>query len=375
MKKFISIFSIATATVCIGIGAAWACNVPVFRYALERWEADPYEVTILYKGDLTAEQQAIVTALQQAREESAANLEVRVVDVDKIADAPGRVRELWSRQQTDAHLPWMTVEYPEADRIETPVWSGPLGVEAAGLLVDSPARREIARRLLKGESVVWALLESGDSNKDASALELLQSNLRRLEKELQLPEPDEADPVLFAPMPVRLEFGTLRLSRADPLEAMFVRMLEGSDPLVKDFSGPVVYPVFGRGRSLAGLAGEEFSSLVIAEAAAFLSGACSCEVKALNPGTDLLIAADWDALIEGRVVKDPELPPLISLSQLAAAARPLPVTAAAAAVVESGAAGEAGSGGALARNLAVVAGLGLLAIIVGSLALRTRSNG
>ena len=34
----------------------------------------------------------------------------------------------------------------------------------------------------------------------------------------------------------------------------------------------------------------------------------------MNPGFDLLMAADWEALLEGRVVKDPPLPPLVGMS-------------------------------------------------------------
>ena len=41
----------------------WACDVPVYRYALERWEADAYEVSVYHGAPLTAEQQAAVEVL------------------------------------------------------------------------------------------------------------------------------------------------------------------------------------------------------------------------------------------------------------------------------------------------------------------------
>ena len=34
-----------------------ACNVPVFRYALERWQSDNYELLVLHQRDLTLEEQ------------------------------------------------------------------------------------------------------------------------------------------------------------------------------------------------------------------------------------------------------------------------------------------------------------------------------
>jgi len=54
-------------------------------------------------------------------------------------------------------------------------------------------------------------------------------------------------------------------------------------------------PVFGRGRALTALSGFEVSANVLSQAAAFLCGACSCEVKEMNPGKDLLLAANWEA--------------------------------------------------------------------------------
>jgi hypothetical protein len=60
-----------------------------------------------------------------------------------------------------------------------------------------------------------------------------------------------------------------------------------------------VFPVFGQGRVLYALVGAGINEMTIAETCGFLVGACSCQVKALNPGTDLLIWADWWAGLEG----------------------------------------------------------------------------
>jgi hypothetical protein len=59
----------------------------------------------------------------------------------------------------------------------------------------------------------------------------------------------------------------------------------------------MVFPVFGRGRALLPLVGAGITEANITAAAGFLTGACSCEVKALNPGFDLLLPADWDNLL------------------------------------------------------------------------------
>ena len=56
-------------TVCLIFLAAAvitkACQVPVFRYALERWQPDHYQLVIVHDGNLTREEQANVTYLEE----------------------------------------------------------------------------------------------------------------------------------------------------------------------------------------------------------------------------------------------------------------------------------------------------------------------
>jgi hypothetical protein len=58
------------------------------------------------------------------------------------------------------------------------------------------------------------------------------------------------------------------------------------------------------------------------EAAEFLNGPCSCELKELNPGMDLLIAADWDRALRGEQLTAPELVGVAGLLEKAAPAPP-----------------------------------------------------
>ena len=39
---------------------AWACSVPVFRYALEMWPPDEYEVVLFHQGPLNKEQKQLL---------------------------------------------------------------------------------------------------------------------------------------------------------------------------------------------------------------------------------------------------------------------------------------------------------------------------
>jgi len=51
---------------------------------------------------------------------------------------------------------------------------------------------------------------------------------------------------------------------------------------------------------LCAFAGREIHAGNLEDAAKFLAGPCSCQVKELNPGIDILMAADWESVVEGR---------------------------------------------------------------------------
>ncbi|MBI5688268.1 MAG: hypothetical protein HZC54_24615 [Verrucomicrobia bacterium] len=292
-----------------------ACNVPVFRYALERWPADAYRVTVFHRGEMAGAQKEVAKALADASE-SSANLAVAVVDVAK--ELPSYHKKAWDLVK-DAALPVVLLQYPVNTQTDHALWSGPLTAENVRSLVDSPARRQLAGRLQKGESAVWLLLESGDAAQDKKVADQLATELKRIEKEVELPPAAPDDPTMSADVPLRIAFSVLRVPHSDPAEQMLVRMLRGlREEAVKE-PGPLVVPVFGRGRALDAFAGGQVTGELVENVIAFICGACSCEVKSMNPGVDLLVATDWDAALTGQAVKDPPLPPLISLSALAAA--------------------------------------------------------
>ena len=86
------------------------------------------------------------------------------------------------------------------------------------------------------------------------------------------------------------------------------------DDLLEESGKPMVFPVFGRGRALWAYIGAGITEENIAEAAQFLIGPCSCQIKRQNPGSDLLLTADWEGSLEGLIeTKDVELPPLSGL--------------------------------------------------------------
>jgi hypothetical protein len=105
-----------------------------------------------------------------------------------------------------------------------------------------------------------------------------------------------------------VRFGLLEIAHDDPDEDLLVSALLKSEPDLERYGEPMAFPVFGRGRALYALVGDGIQEKNIREACQSMLAWCSCEIKALSPGTDLLISADWSRPFGGRMVTDPEIP-------------------------------------------------------------------
>ena len=314
MKSFVRMFRsilIIAGTLVAGLSEdARACNVPAFRYALERWPADPYQVLVYHQAAPGGE---AFELLQKGATERGglANYSFTSVDVTKPES-----RAL-AEQRKITSYPWLEIRYPMHFQFRGPIWSGALTTEHVKALLDSPCRSVLSRKLLGGHVAVWVLLKSGHDSEDSRARQALQSNLERASAALRIPETgtdQNGDPVgvtEFKSYPVR--FGLIEIARDDPQERMLVSALVNCEPDLAERDEPMAFPVFGRGRALYALVGNGIQEKTIMEACQSMLDWCSCEIKALSPGTDLLISADWSRPYGGRMVKTPELPPLTGL--------------------------------------------------------------
>jgi hypothetical protein len=382
-------------------GVAMACDVPVFRYALERWEASPYTAVVFHDGPLSAEDKIALGLLANAAEdkEHPANLIVKTVDTQK--DLEGAAEELYLRA-CPAKLPWVAVLEPQefpgmvgdemALGFRNLLWGGPLELGAAQRLVDSPKRREIARRLLQGDSAVWLLVESGDKAKDDAAAELIAENLKKVQVEMKdaLRPTDDSDrdpnsPAagdMTAAVPLKVAFSLVRMSRSEAGEDVLAEMLQSTDTRGEEGAPePVAFIIFGRGRILAAFPGKQIGADQIFEASGFCLQDCSCVIKDNRPGMDMLMAVDWEGLLSGELVVDKALPPLTGVMPSLPVVKPAsadeaaeeaqPATeqpSATAAVEESESAPAEGRG--LVRNVAFAMVVLLAAAGLGTLAMR-----
>lgn len=301
-------------------GALVACSVPIFRYALEHWPADPYQAFVLHRAPLTPEQAALVRDLSPdgLAGQLHANLSVQVVD---LAANPSPEVFALAQESATTPLPRLVLRTPRTARTGAVVSTVELTAENVRRLLDSPARQQIVDRLGQGQSAVWVLLESGDREKDEAAAKLLDARLTELASVLTLPKLEAQDIVnglvSIAQEDLRLEFSVLRVARGDTKELAFIQTLLGTERDLRETAEPIVIPVFGRGRALYAFVGAGLKREVIDQAATFLIGKCSCQVKELNPGADLLLAADWDALVKRHTGALPDRPLLAELAKSA----------------------------------------------------------
>lgn len=289
MRAFILSFAVLGGLVAGS--SSHACTIPVFRYALERWNPSFYEMIVFHRGELSAEHKQLLERFD--RRDTQVNLIVTLADLDQ-EDLREDWRTIWARQNK-ATEPWAVLRRPKAPPAEADLWAGPLSAESLKAVRSSPAREKLGKDLGKGISTVFIVLESGNTEKDKAVRKLLEEELPKLKKSLKLPKIDPNDPTsqIRSPLPLAIDFSVIKISRDDPKEELLRRALLAGEEGLDKVKTPIVFPIFGRGRVLAALHGDILRAEVLEEVGHFLCSECSCTVKDLNPGYDLLIDMDW----------------------------------------------------------------------------------
>lgn len=287
----------------------YPCSVPIFRYALERWTTERYNAKILFKG----EKPPIITeSLQNKIDLANILLFFENLDGEKIS-------EEFKKKYAEKETPQILLNYPSFYGIKEPFWTTVLKKDALNKILTSPKRKDIFNLLTGGKTAVWLFIVSGNLDKDKKALELLKTTLKKVEEEMQLPEilPEDAK-YNEANIPLEIKFSILKLSRADQNERIFLNMLLSVEKDLVDYkTEPIIFPIFGRGRALLPIVGKGLTEDLIMEICYYLTGACSCEIKAQNPGIDLLLTGDWDeALYDLSYIEEKTLPPISGAGDL-----------------------------------------------------------
>ena len=288
-----------------------ACNIPVFRYALERWQPDSCELIVFHKGPLSDGQQQLLQQLDGERMKRNAAVTTSLTLSDLSEPTPPHTavwQSITSTTKQDIATPYLVVRMKLGEGRTVNGWHGSLSDAVNTGIVDSPARRELASRLLAGHSVVWLVIQP--ENKPAVATEVrglnasvrqsLVNNFPWLSQNLELPEgiglPGSE---LHSEIPLLLKFSLLEIDRNDPGETFLINLFSQIQPEAAQRGEALIVPVFGRGRALEVIPASVLTPQLTKDLTVFLSGACSCQVKEQNPGFDLLMSVDWNKELFG----------------------------------------------------------------------------
>ena len=309
MNRLLILFLISASSVLI----AWACQVPVFRFALERWPSDTYRILVLHHGELTPSHRQTVSMLTNAT----ANIETRIVNLDKLSEAERwRLPDLPDPNPNEALTCLLLPVQADDDH---PLAVQSLSSNAVLPWIRTEPRQELSTRILQGASVVWLLVEGEDAETNDALAKRLQGWLEEaaagqtISDQVIFPEELGAntnrtidlDDVLRSTVPLRIDFQVQRLKPGtDPTLERLLASLMPPRPR------PFAVPVFGRGRMLPMPPGP-LTQEQVTGACDYLCGACSCQVKEQNPGVDLLFEADWVRSLQGSsVMIEKTLPPM-----------------------------------------------------------------
>lgn len=275
-----------------------ACETPVYRYAMYRWQPAPYEVYFFHEDQPNAEQEALTQALDQAGRsvDHPANLIYTDVDLGvdpKLHGIPPDVKRAWTnRDANKLPLPSYLVSTP----LGVTIYQGQLDVAAVTAMLDSPNRRSLGQQLEVGKMGVLVLVTGEDADANAAARQVIETvraavaagdiGLYEVPSESAATEANDDAP--------KQELGFLEVDRADPDEAWLVRSLLAVEEGLDVETAPLSYMVYGRGRALFPTVGPGINRENLISEVQFISGACSCTVKEQNPGADLLVRYDWE---------------------------------------------------------------------------------
>lgn len=275
-----------------------ACETPVYRYAMYRWQPAPYEVYFFHDQPAGAQDQRVEELLTEFERGKAARanvafLPVNIAEDPELTSVPPDVKKAWLERE-DKQLP--------SYFISTPYGAGlsfeQLDEANVKSLVESPARKSLAAQLETGKLGVFVML----GGKDAAENEATEGILNALVEEVRegkislYVSPTDAPAGGEAAAPKsNFDLGFIKIARDDAEEQWLVRSLLAMEPDLPNEERPMIFLVYGRARALLPYIGKGITRENLIREVEFISGACSCTVKEQNPGVDLLVRYDWES--------------------------------------------------------------------------------
>lgn len=309
---------IASAQVSAPAASAEPASAPAAasRVGFWKWKPDYYRAVVIYNAENPVESDEGLKAIQAKTEDKtrSLNLSLRKIDVTDKANIDEKTTEVLKIAEPEK-FPFTIIYFPENSDVENPLWTGHVTLEEADTVADSPARREIARRLLKGESAVWLLIESGVEYKDYRILKLLSEEIKNIGSNPsggETPVPPKTDGAKEENKPGKhVKMSIMRISRDDTAEKSLLNMLNFIEPEIMNVSNePVLVPVYARGRVLELFPNDEINRDNIRNTIGLLAGENIDRETGLKTGTALLLSVNWDGFTDRKLSIDEELPAL-----------------------------------------------------------------
>ncbi len=257
-----------TAGCCVLLVAnAFACDTPVYDYTIHNWPRAPYQMRYFHDGD--AAQDSEVNAALRAAAGGDANVTFEVVDVRQIGSPANR--RVWERHSS-ADLPLYVLTTPRG----LDLYAGDLDAPTLKVIIRSPKRRRLAEMLAGGKHGAMVVLMGHNAAENSAVRDVVKQ-------------------VAESAKDAGCELGVVEVNRSDAAERWFVRQLLLVEDDLSEIPGAMVFGAFGRGYVLPPYLGKGITKANLQHLVDFINGPCSCDVKAANPGVDLLTDWDWEA--------------------------------------------------------------------------------
>lgn len=236
--------------VALAAAAAWACQTPVYRYALLNWPTRSYYIFYFHHGPIAADDEKLnkkIIDLAEVAEGPVANVRLTAIDADKgsLDRLPREVVDAW-REKDNGKSGTYLLYTTWGSKLHV----GRLDEATVRAMVDSPARKRIGELLKQGNAVVWIMLNGSDESANAAAAKVLDQIVADCKSGKIVSPPDDVGAMpsppaggtddagaAGSPKPSpsdMLSVAVVKVKADDPAEKWFVAALETIEPLYDD---------------------------------------------------------------------------------------------------------------------------------------------
>lgn len=185
---------LAALVTLLYFGSARACQTPVYRYAMYKWNRAPYEITYVYDGkpaDADRQVNAALQAMSDKEDKPVANVRFATLDASdkKALESVFPAIQESLKKHKDLARPFHVVHTPGGRE----VFAGRMTADGIKTLTDSPARKKINKLLAEGAPCVLVVLQGADDAQNAQADKAIIEVIKNAAKGLYTPaaEPEE----------------------------------------------------------------------------------------------------------------------------------------------------------------------------------------